>query len=70
MSVYEAFISVFYFSYLPPLVMINIFLRADEIEMVMTDLERANQVRHLIRWHILNQSYPKLAVTATETKNV
>lgn len=34
-------------------VMINVFLRADEIEMVMTDLERANQVRRLIQWHIV-----------------
>lgn len=34
-------------------VIINVFLRADEIEMVMTDLERANQVRHLIQWHIV-----------------
>lgn len=46
--------------------MINIFLRADEIEMVMTDLERANQVRRLIRFTFLLKSYPKLAVTATE----
>lgn len=46
--------------------MINIFLRADEIEMVMTDLERANQVRRLIRWRVLTQHYPKLAVAAPE----
>lgn len=40
--------------------MINIFLRADEIEMVMTDLERANQVRRLIRWHILTHKLSEI----------
>lgn len=46
------FISVIIFASIID-VMINVFLRADEIEMVMTDLERANQVRRLIQWHIV-----------------
>lgn len=46
------FISVIIFASIID-VTINVFLRADEIEMVMTDLERANQVRRLIQWHIV-----------------
>lgn len=38
-------------------VTVNFFLRADEIEMVMTDLERANQVTCLTSLHF----YPSLS---------